>query len=116
LSKTKRVKKIPWFEILVSLKCKYDYKGMPISSIKEKCHFLLVVINGFITCEGIYSLFFIYHFCILLVFMDYEFNMPTFLLKILSKLRHFYHRKSLSSERNVFHHGLVKILIEFQLE
>jgi hypothetical protein len=34
----------------------------------------------------------------------------------MSKMEHFYHRKNLSSEINVFHHGLVKILIEFQLE
>jgi hypothetical protein len=51
-----------------------------------------------------------------MVFMDYELNMSVFLLKILSKMAHFYQRKNLSSERNVFHHGLVKILIEFQLE
>jgi hypothetical protein len=32
--KTKRVKEIPWFEIMVSPECKHNYKGMPISSIK----------------------------------------------------------------------------------
>jgi len=48
--------------------------------------------------------------------MDYELNMPVFLLKSLSKITHFYQRKNLSSERNVFHHGLVKILIESQLK
>ena len=31
-------------------------------------------------------------------------------------MAHFYHRKHLSSERNIFHHGLVKILIESQLK
>jgi hypothetical protein len=51
-----------------------------------------------------------------MVFMDYELNMHVFLLKICLKWTHFYQRKSLSSERNVFHHGLVKILIEFQLQ
>jgi hypothetical protein len=61
-SKTKRVKEIPWSEILISPECKYDYKGMPISLVKEKWHFLLGIIKGFITCEGRYSIFFIYHF------------------------------------------------------
>jgi hypothetical protein len=89
---------------------------MPISLVKEKWHFMLGVIKGFITCEGRYSLFFIYHFRLLMVFMDYELNMSVFLLKSLSKMAHFYQRKNLSSERNVFHHGLVKILIEFQLK
>jgi hypothetical protein len=51
-----------------------------------------------------------------MVFMDYELNMSVFLLKILSKMAHFYQRKHLSSERNIFHHGLVKILIESQLK
>jgi hypothetical protein len=115
-SKTKRVKDIPWSEILVSPECKYNYKGMPISLVKEKWHFLLSVIKGFITCEGRYSLFFIYHFRLLMVFMDYKLNMLVFLLKILSKMAQFYQRKNLSSERNVFHHGLVKILVEFQLK
>jgi hypothetical protein len=77
---------------------------------------MLVVIKRFITCEGGYSLLFIYHFQILMVFMDYELNMPTFLLKIVSKMAHLYQRKNLSLERNVFHHGLVKIMIEFQLK
>jgi hypothetical protein len=48
--------------------------------------------------------------------MDCELNMPMFFLKGLSKMTHFYQRKSLNSERKVFHHSLVKILIEFQLE
>jgi hypothetical protein len=74
---------------------------------------MLIFIKGFITYEGRYSLFFIYHFRLLMVFMDYELNMPTFLLKILSKMAHFYQRKSLSSKINLFHHDLVKILIEF---
>jgi hypothetical protein len=37
-SKNKRVKENPWSEILVSLECKKNYKGMLISSIKEKWH------------------------------------------------------------------------------
>ena len=86
---------------------------MPIYSIEEKLNFWLGVINGFITYEGRYSLLFIYHFCILMVFMDYELNMLVFLLKILSKMVHFYQIKNLILERNVFHHGLVKIPIEF---
>jgi hypothetical protein len=89
-SKTKRVKEIPWSEIIFSPECKYDYKGMSIPSIKEKCHFLLIFIKGFITCEGRYNLFFIYHFQLLMVFMDYKLNMFAFFLKILSKMAHFY--------------------------
>ena len=77
---------------------------------------MLIFIKGFITCEGRYNLFIIYHFRILMVFMDYELNMYAFLLKILSKMAHFYQRKSHSSERNVFQHDLVKIMIKFQLE
>lgn len=46
----------------------------------------------------------------------FELNMSTFLFKSLSKMTHFHQKKNLSSERNVFHHGLVKILIEFQLK
>jgi hypothetical protein len=30
-----------WSEILVSPECKYDYKGMPISSIEEKMTFFV---------------------------------------------------------------------------
>jgi hypothetical protein len=48
--------------------------------------------------------------------IDYELNMPELLLKILSKMAHFYQRNNLISERNVFHNSLVKIMIEFQLE
>jgi hypothetical protein len=33
-SNMKMMKEIPWSVILVSPECKYDYKGMPIYSIK----------------------------------------------------------------------------------
>jgi hypothetical protein len=48
--------------------------------------------------------------------MGYELNMPFFLLKSLSKMARFYQRDHLSSERNIFHHGLIRVLVEFQLK
>jgi hypothetical protein len=88
-SNTKRVKDIPWSETLSSSKCKYDYKGVHLSLVKEKWHFLLGIIKGYITCEGRYSLYFIYHFLLLMVSMGYKLNMPLFLLKGISKMVHF---------------------------
>jgi hypothetical protein len=52
LVQDQKSKRNPWSEILISPECKYDYKGMPISLVKEKWHFLLGIIKGFITCEG----------------------------------------------------------------
>jgi hypothetical protein len=88
---------------------------MHLSLVKKKWHFLLGIIQGYITCEGRYSLYFIHHFLLLMVFMGYELNIPFFLLKSILKMAHFYQRDHLSSEINIFHHGLMRVLVEFQL-
>jgi hypothetical protein len=83
--------------------------------IKKEWKYLLWIIKWYITCEGLYSLLFLYHFHLLMVFVGFELNMPFFLLKSLTKMVKFYQRDHIRSERNLFHHSLIRILIEYHL-
>jgi hypothetical protein len=114
-SKTKRIKDIRWSMFLTSSKTKYNHKGIHASMIKKEWKYILWIIKCYITCEGRYNLFFLYHFHFLMVFVGFKLNMPFFLLKSLTKMEKFYQRDHLRSERNLFHHGLIRILIENHL-
>jgi hypothetical protein len=37
---------------------------------------MLLIIKSYITCEGHYSLFFYFHFRLLMVFLGFELNLP----------------------------------------
>ena len=65
-----------WFMFLTSSKTKYNHKGIPISMIKKEWKYLLWIIKCYITYEGCYNLLFLYHFCLLMVFVGFELNMP----------------------------------------
>jgi hypothetical protein len=68
-----------------------------------------------VTCEGRYGLVFYFHIRFLMVFLGFRLNMPFYLLRSLSKMAKFYQRKIGNPEANLFHHGLIRILIEYQL-
>jgi hypothetical protein len=71
------------------------------------------MLQKYITCEGHFSLTFLYHIMILLHFKGQRINLPYFLWKSLTNMaamtqRKFYTR---TMEQNLDHHGLVKLLV-----
>jgi hypothetical protein len=113
--KNMKVTNIPWRSLLTSKKSQYHIKGMPLELFNTSWHNLLLIIKQFITCEGCYDLVFYFHIRLLMVFQGFSLNLPFYLLRSLQKMSKFYQRPSPNPETNLFHHDLIRILVEFHL-
>jgi hypothetical protein len=98
---------VPWHLLMASKKSCYCAKGTPIVLFKPRWHGFLLMLKQFITCEGRYSLVFLYHVCLLMVFLGYNLNMSFYLLRSLQKMAKFYQRQNLNPQSSLFHHGLI---------
>jgi hypothetical protein len=92
---------------------KYEMaKGNPISYLEEKWKILLKIIHVYITCEGRYGRTMFYLFILLLHFTGKQpLNMPFYLLKSLTKMASKVQAKHQKANNNLFHHGLIKIIV-----
>jgi hypothetical protein len=106
---------IPWHSLMASKRSRCGSKGTPIVLCKPRWHGLLLMLKQFITCEGRYGLVFMYHVRLSMVFLSFNLNMPFYLLRILQKMAKFYQRQNLNAQSNLFHHGLIRILVILHL-
>ena len=91
--------------------------GIPVTMLKGKWINLLLVIQKFLTCEGRFGTMFFYHSWLLMHFIDgNEINFPYFLLCSLIKLASSIQIESKSIDNSLYHHRLIKILINEHLE
>jgi hypothetical protein len=87
-------------------------KGVPHSWIRLEWHTALIIIHRYITCEGRFSLIYIYHIRLLMHLNDdYPLNLPYFLLKILSNMSKRVQSLSSNAKSNLFHQVLIKTLV-----
>jgi hypothetical protein len=87
-------------------------RGIPRSWIRPEWHTTLIVIHRYITCEGRFSLVYIYHIRILIHLNgDYPLNLPYFLLKSLTKMSKRVQPLSTNAKRSLFHQVLIKTLV-----
>jgi len=92
-------------------------KGIPVSVIKEEWTALLLLVQKFFTCEGRFGIMYVYHEKIMMHFMgEHDINLPYFLLSSLRKMSTTVQRNMGNIEPHLYHHGLIKILIEEQLK
>jgi hypothetical protein len=112
--KNLKVDEVPWPLLFTSRKINSCDKGMPVTTLKSRWHDLLAIIEKFITCEGRYSLVFLYHLRLLMSFIDFPLNMPHFLLWSLYKMAKCFKREKADS--SFFHHCLIKIILVHQLK
>ena len=92
-------------------------KGIPVSVIKEEWTALLLLVHKFFTCEGRFGIMYVYHAKIMMHFMgEHDINLPYFLLSSLRKMSTTVQRNMGNIEPHLYHHGLIKILIEEQLK
>lgn len=92
-------------------------KGIPSTYLKSKGRNLLLFIQKFITCEGRCGSMFFYHVHLMMHFFEgNEKKLPYFLLNSLKKMSSNTRRKIQSIENTMYHHGLLKIVIEAHLE
>ena len=91
-------------------------KGIPISALKNKWSSMLLILQKFITCEGRFWSMYVYHICLLMNFLENgTINLPFFPLNSLRRMATNVQKKVESIETTLYHHGLVKILVEFHL-
>jgi hypothetical protein len=107
------VEEVPWTLLFQSRKVSSFDKGFPANMLKQHWHDLLMIIKQFITCEGQYGFVFLHHLRLLMVFMGYELNMPYYLHRSLFKMSKRYKRNQ--DDSNLFHFGLVKIIVVYHL-
>ena len=65
------------------------------------------------TCEGRYELVFLYHLRLLMIFIGYPLNVPFYFHQSLYKMSKKYKRHK--ADNNLFHHGLIKLIIVYHL-
>lgn len=94
-----------------------DWKhGIPSSWFKEDHHHVLNLIQRFITCEGHFSITHLYQMRFLThIIGDDPLNLPFYLYNSLIKMSQRYQRQPLSFPQYVYHHGLINIIVQFQL-
>lgn len=92
-------------------------KGIPVNVIKEEWTALLLLVEKFITCEGCFGTMYMYHARIMMNFMEgHAINLPYFLLRSLKKMSSIVQKNVGHIEPHLYHHGLIRILIEDQLK
>jgi len=72
--------------------------------VKKEWHISFLIIHKYITCEGRFSLVYLYHVKLLIhINGDYPLNLPYFLLKILSKMSKRVHSHPAIANDSLFH-------------
>ena len=82
--------------------------------MKKWCALLELIIK-YVTCEGRLSQTQFYHLRLLMIFKGHPVNMPYFFLNSLLKMACTYQTNVGDKGRSLFHHGLIKILVSYQL-
>jgi hypothetical protein len=88
---------VPWNILMDSKKSCYNAKGTPIVLFKPRWHGLLLILKKFVTCESRYSLVFLYHVRLLMVFIGFNLNMSFYLLRSLQKMGKLCQRQNLNA-------------------
>ena len=92
-------------------------RGILVYALEEKWTSLLLIIQKFITCEGRFGSMYMYHIRLLMNFLEIQtMNLPYFLLSSLKKMSTTVQKNLTDIEPHLYHHDLVKILIEKQLK
>jgi len=92
-------------------------RGIPIHALKEEWVSVLLIIQKFITCEGHFGAMYMYHTQLLMNFLENQtLNLPYFLFLSLKKMCTTIQKNIEDIEPHLYHHELVRILIEDQLK
>ena len=90
--------------------------GIPASWLKEDWQQVLNLVQMFITYEGHFSIAHLYQMRLLThIIGDDTLNLPFYLYNSLIKMSKRYQQRPLSFPQYVYHHGLIRILVQFQL-
>jgi len=92
-------------------------KGILISALKSKWRNMLLILQKFIPYEGRFRCMYVYHIHLLMNFLENgEINLPFLLLNSLRRMASNVQKKIEFIDTTMYHHGLVKILVEYNLK
>ena len=91
-------------------------KGIPVYYVKEEWTTLLLLVQKIFTCEGRFGVLYVYHAKVMMHFLGDDINLPYFLLSSLKKMCAIVQRNPRNIEEHLYHHGLVKLLVDEQLK
>ena len=117
--KTKQFKEKAWIPFLCRSRAgSVNWKkGIPRSWLVHPWDEIVYVIQKFITCEGRFSIVYLYHIKLLQHLKgECEINMPYFLLQSLTKMAKAVQRRAKDKMTSLFHCGLIKIIIQHELQ
>ena len=76
---------------------------------------VLELIHRYLTCEGRLSSAYVYHLRLMAAFIGFPINLPYYLLHSLFKMSNSIKKGPKQVSHSLFHHGLVRMLIDHEL-
>ena len=76
---------------------------------------MLEVIHRYVTCKGSVSSAYVYHLRLMTVFLGQPINLPHYLVQSMTKMSAAIKKGPKNIGRSIFHHGLVRMLVEREL-
>jgi len=117
--KTKQFKEKSWTQFMSRSRVSSVNwkKGVPRSWLMHPWDEMVYILQKFVTCEGRYSIVYLYHIKLLLhLKRQCVISLPYFLLQSLTKMSKTIQKQKGNEDKSLYHFGLIKILIEHELQ
>lgn len=117
--KTKQFKEKSWIQFMSRSRVSAVNwkKGVPRSWLMHPWDEMVYILQKFVTCEGRYSIVYLYHITLLLhIKKQCIISLPYFLLQSLTKMSKTIQKQKGNEDKSLYHFGLIKILIEDEMQ
>ena len=89
--------------------------GVSRKYFKREWRPVLEIIHRYVTWEGRLSSAYVYHLRLMTVFLGQPINLPHYLVQSMTKMSTAIKKGPKNVGRSIFHHGLIRILVEMEL-
>ena len=114
--KYKQMKVNEWRQVLKDPGQDVSFRaGVSRKYFKKEWQLVLDVIHRYVTYEGRLSSSYIYHLRLMVVFLSFPVNFPYYIVHSLTKMSLTIKKGPKNIGHGLFHHGLVRILVEREL-
>ena len=117
--KTKQFKEKSWTQFMSRSRVSAVNwkKGVPRSWLVHPWDEMVYILQKFVTCEGRYSIVYLYHIKLLLhIKKQCTISLPYFLLQSLTKMSKTVQKQKGNEDKSLYHFGLIRILIEDEMQ
>ena len=114
--KYQRMEITEWHSLLKNPTQEVSFRiGVSRKYFRKEWRPVLDLIHRYITCEGRFSSAYVYHLRLMAVFLGFQINLPYYLLHSLFKMSNAIKKGPKHLNHSLFHHGLIRILVENEL-